>query len=77
MTEPDLAFIARSLERLTTEVGSLRDDMRVLTAIVIRLDNTRERHESLLTEMLTEIRTMHAQHSRMGDRVRKLENTDG
>ena len=34
----DLAYIGRMLQRLTTEVASLRDDMHVLTAIVLRLD---------------------------------------
>jgi hypothetical protein len=41
--QPDnvnLAYIGRALDRLTTEVASLRDDMGVLTAIVIRLDGT-------------------------------------
>jgi hypothetical protein len=43
MSEPeiDLAYIGRALARLTTEVASLRDDMNVLTAIVMRLDSTR------------------------------------
>jgi hypothetical protein len=68
--DPDLAFIARSLKRLTTEVGSLRDDMRVLTAIVIRLDHTTERLQRLLLDGREET-------ARMGDSVRKLENTDG
>lgn len=72
--EPDLSFIANRLERLTTEVGSLRDDMRVLTAMVLRLDNTRERQESLLSEMLAEIRSMHQQSARLNDRVRSLED---
>jgi hypothetical protein len=44
----DLAYIGRSLRRLTTEVASLRDDMQVLTAIVDRLDNS---HARLLDEV--------------------------
>jgi hypothetical protein len=62
MTEIDLAFVARQLERLTTDVGSVRDDIRVLTAIVLRQDGT-------LTALLTE-----AQIARMNDRIRKLED---
>jgi hypothetical protein len=44
----DLAYIGRSLQRLTTEVASLGDDMQVLTAIVHRLDNN---HARLLDEV--------------------------
>ena len=73
MAEPDLSFIAQQNERLITEIGSFRDDMRVLTAIVMRLDNTRERHESLLTDMLREIRAMNARAERTDERLRRVE----
>jgi hypothetical protein len=62
----DLAYIGRSLQRLTTEVASLRDDMHVLTAIVQRLDNSQGR-------MLEELRAMHRLQSRFGERLRQLE----
>jgi hypothetical protein len=62
----DLAYIGRALQRLTTEVASLRDDMHVLTAIVQRLDNPQGR-------MLEELRAMHRQQSRFGERLRQLE----
>ena len=67
-TEPtiDLGFIGQALPRLTTEVASLRDDMHVLTAIVMRLDNSQGR-------MLEELRGMHRQYSRVSERVRQLE----
>jgi hypothetical protein len=70
MTEPDLSFLARQNERLISDVSSLRDDMRVLTAIVMRLDNTRERHEALLTDMVREIQAMNARAARTDDRLR-------
>jgi chromosome segregation ATPase len=73
MIEADLNFLARQNERLITDVGSLRDDMRVLTAIVMRLDNTPERHESLLADMLREIQAMNARAARTDDRLRRLE----
>lgn len=76
MTDIDLNFIARQMERLTIEVGSLRDDMRVLSAMVLRLDNSRDRQEALLSDMLHELRAMHRQYDRMNDRVRKLEDMD-
>jgi hypothetical protein len=62
----DLAYVGRALQRLTAEVASLRDDMHVLTAIVQRLDNSRGR-------MLEELRAMHRQQSRFGERLRQLE----
>ena len=63
---PDLTLILRQLRQLMTEVGAIRDDMAVLTAIVMRQDGT-------LSALLTEVRAMHAQHGRLANRVRDLE----
>jgi hypothetical protein len=63
----DLEYIGQALRRLTAEVASLRDDMHVLTSFVQRLDNSHGR-------MLEEIRAMHRQHTRLTDRVRRLES---
>jgi hypothetical protein len=57
----DLGYIGQALQRLTTDVASLRDDMHVLTAIVQRLDNAQGR-------MLEELRAMHSQYSRLNNR---------
>lgn len=62
----DLGYIGQALQRLMTEVASLRDDMHVLTAIVQRLDNSQGR-------MLEELRAMHSQYSRLNNRVRQFE----
>jgi hypothetical protein len=67
MTEPDLSFLSRQIERVITEMASLRDDMRVLTAMVLRQDHT-------LTALLQEVREVHTQIGRMNDRIRKLED---
>ena len=67
MAEPDLAFIARQLERQTTEIAALRDDIAVLTAIALRQDGS-------IAALLNEFRATHAQIARMGDRLRKLED---
>jgi hypothetical protein len=67
MAEADLNFIARQNERLITDMASLRDDMRVLTAIVMRLD-------SAMGALTQEMRVTHTQMARVIDRVRKLED---
>ena len=62
----DLGLIAQRQQRILTELGSMRDDLSVLTAIAMRQDGT-------LTALLTEVRAMHSQHSRLANRVRDLE----
>ena len=44
----------------------LQEDMRVLTAIVLR-------HENTLVDMLQQIRAMVSQHARFNDRLCRLE----
>jgi hypothetical protein len=68
-----LDFLARQQRRILeeigivrTEMGSFRDDMGVLTAMVLRLDGT-------VGLVLTELRAMHSQHQRLANRVRRLE----
>lgn len=63
---PDFSLIARQQRQILTELGSMRDDMAVLTAIAMRQDGP-------LGALLTEVRAMHAQHSRLANRVRDLE----
>jgi hypothetical protein len=47
----DLAYIGRTLDRLTTEVASLRGDMAVMSAVTTRLEGSQ-------TALLTELRAM-------------------
>ena len=61
-----LELLARQQERLISDVSGLRDDMRVLTAIVLRQENT-------MNSVLDQLRAMVAQSQRTTDRVRKLE----
>lgn len=61
-----LEFIARQQQRVLEEIGVVRDDMQVLTAMVMRLDGT-------VGLVLTELRAMHSQHQRLANRVRRLE----
>jgi hypothetical protein len=65
-TTPDLTLLVRQQRPLLAEVGSMRDDLAVLTAIAMRQDGT-------LSALLTEVRAMHSQHSRLANRVRDLE----
>jgi hypothetical protein len=68
MAEIDLNFIAGQLDRLISDSAGLRDDMRVLSAIVMRLDTSQ-------SAMLDEMRATRAQIGRMNDRLRKLEDS--
>jgi hypothetical protein len=68
-TAPDLSFVGRQLRQVVTELGSVRDDIAVLTAMVMRLDGSH-------TTLLNEVRAMHSQHSRLANRVRDLEAAD-
>ena len=62
----DLNFIARQLERVISEQGGARDEMRVQLAVIMRLDAT-------LAAVLHEIRETHTQIFRINDRVLRLE----
>ena len=64
---PDLTFPARQIQRLITEVGGMRDELRVQGAMIMRLDGS---HVALLEE----VRATHVQIARMIDRLRKLED---
>ncbi len=70
-----LDFLGAQMERMFAEqartredIASLREDMRVLTVIVLR-------HENTLVDMLEQIKAMVAQHQRFSDRLRRLEET--
>ncbi len=70
MVEPvTLEFLGAQLERVFAELRTIRDeqaatrdDIRVLTAIVLR-------HENTLVDMLQQVRAMVAQHQRFNDRL--------
>jgi len=63
---PDLSLLARQQRQILSEVGSIRDDLAVLTAVAMRQDGT-------LSSLLVEVRAMHSQHSRLANRVRDIE----
>ncbi len=61
-----LEFLGKQLERLIAEQNSTRDDLRVLTAIVLRLEGT-------LNGVLDQLHAMVSQHQRFDSRLRRLE----
>jgi hypothetical protein len=63
---PDLHLLLTAVKRQQADITGFRDDMRVLTAMVTRLDNS---HSMLLDEL----RATHAQVARLIDRVLKIE----
>ena len=65
--EIDLNFLARQIERVLSQLGSLRDEQRIQFAILQRLDHT-------MTSLVDEMRAVHRQIARMNDRVQKLED---
>lgn len=67
MPEVTLEFLAQHQERMLTEIGSLRDDMRVQSALIQRIDAT-------LQALIGEIRAIHRVNARTAERVRKLED---
>jgi len=69
MADEPITFesLARQQQRVIEEIGVMRDDMQVLTAMVMRLDGT-------VGLVLTELRAMHSQHQRLANRVRRLED---
>jgi phage-related minor tail protein len=68
--EVDLNFISRQLDRLITEVASLRDEVHVQGAMLMRLDST-------VAAVLVEQRAMREQVMRMAVRISKLEDSAG
>jgi hypothetical protein len=61
-----LEFLAAQQRHMLDEMASMRDDIRVLTAIVLR-------HEETLIRILEQITAMVAQNARIVDRLRSLD----
>ena len=40
MTDNDRDFLARQIERILTELHSMRDEIRALSALMLRLDSS-------------------------------------
>jgi hypothetical protein len=60
-----LEFLGK-LERIIAEQNSMRDDLRVLTTIVLRLEGT-------VNGVVDQLHAMVSQHQRFDPRLRRLE----
>ena len=65
-----LECLARQLERVLIEQASIREDLRILTAIVMR-------HDASLSAIIEQLRGMTAQFQRFDARLRRLEGETG
>ncbi len=65
-SNPDFGLIVRQQRQLLTDMGTMRDDMGVMMAILMRLDGT-------VAGLVNEVRAIHSQHGRLANRVRTLE----
>ena len=70
-----LEFVARQLERVLAEQAATRDDLRVLTSIVLRHETMISRIEDTMRATLDQMRAMLTQHQRFDARLRRLEET--
>jgi len=61
-----LEFLGKQLERVIVDQNSIRDDLRVLTTTVLRLEGT-------LNGVLDQLHAMVSQHQRFDTRLRRLE----
>jgi hypothetical protein len=68
-----LEFLGAQMERMLARMEAFQDDMRVLTAIVLRHENTLNDMREEMRGMLGQMSAMVAQHQRFSDRLRRLE----
>ena len=64
-----LEFLARQLRRVIDDIASLKDDMGVLTAMVVRHDQEFGRLNAKLDDMFNQMRAMVRQHQRFSERA--------
>jgi hypothetical protein len=68
-----LEFLADQNRRILSEIGLMRDDIKVLTAIALQHETTLLRSDKTLIGMLEQMRTVVVQHSHIVDRVSQFE----
>lgn len=72
-----LEFLGRQLERVIAEQAAMREDLHVLTSIVLRHETMIARLDETLRAMLEQMRAMVAQHQRFDRRLRRIEGETG
>jgi hypothetical protein len=68
-----LEFLGAQMERMLADQAAMRDDIRVLTALALRHENTLIHVAEEMWDMLGQMRAMVSQHQRFNDRLRRLE----
>jgi hypothetical protein len=68
-----LDLLAHQIRGMRDDILSLKDDMSVLTAIVLRLERNAASREARDEDMLAQMRAMVRQHQRFSERLRVLE----
>jgi hypothetical protein len=64
-----LEFLGAQMERMLADQAAMRDDIRVLTAIALRHENTLKSMADQMRDMLGQMGAMVAQHQRFNDRL--------
>lgn len=64
-----LPLLANAIEVLQKEVRALRDEVRVASSMVLRIDNSRD-------DVLAELRAIERAFFNASERIRRLENAD-
>jgi hypothetical protein len=67
MTEPTLEFVSRQLERVLDRLGSIEDQITVLTGMAMRQDGS-------LAGLTVEVRGLVHSIARIENRLRKVED---
>jgi hypothetical protein len=67
MTDVDLNFLARQNERILSDLATVREEMRVQGAMIMRL-------EGAVASLSERVHVVHTQISPINDRLRKLED---
>ena len=57
-----LEFLARQLRRVSDDVGAVKDEMRVQTAVILRLERDAAHRDERDAAMLNQLRAMVSQH---------------
>jgi septal ring factor EnvC (AmiA/AmiB activator) len=68
-----LDFLARQLRRVIDDIGAVKDEMRVQTGIILRLERDAAHRDERDAAMLNQLRAMVSQHQRFSDRLAGLD----